>query len=228
METRALTETQALRLSNYLTASSAESALSTSPTVSELASHGAVHAALLDALDVRCSMLIGAGGTLAELRQLGYSAEHLVKDVGLATQFVRSFGKTEVATSMLSNTEDAVCLAGTHAQTMLGISPKMLLVAAGGDQAAAEHILDRLFVQDAHQRAALTTGVHADPNDPLVNLRAKMRSSPLHGVNVEILARLGITGLVLRDRYGIGAEDLTRCLGCSVDDLAVLGVMVAP
>ena len=223
---RALTETQALRLGNYLAAAGAEPPLSASPTVTELANHGGVHSELLDALDVHVGCLIGAGATLPELRQLGYAARHLVKDVGLATQYVRAYGKTEVATAMLANTEDAVALAGTHAATLLGVSPKMLLTAAGGDRAAAEQILDRLFMQDANHRLAIAASANgADPNDPLLNLRAKLRCSPLHGVPVETLARLGIDGLVLRDRYGIGIEELTRSIGCSVEDLAVLGVM---
>jgi hypothetical protein len=226
METRALTETQSLRLANFLKASGAEPALAASPTVTDLANHGAVHSELLDALDVRVSMLIGAGATLGELRQLGYSSRHLVKDVGLATQCCRSFGKTEVATAFLSDTEAAICLAGSHAATILGVSPKMLLIAAGGDRAAAEQILDRLFEQDAQHRAALEAGAAGnDFTNPLHNLRARLRCSPLHGVGCEVLARLGIDGLVLRDRYGIGCEDLSRTLGCPVDDLAILGVM---
>ena len=225
LQTRALTEVQALRLGNYLNASGAEPPLSASPTVTELANHSAIHSHLLDALDVKCGMLIGAGGTLVELRQLGYSAQHLVRDVGLSTQFCRAYGKTEVATAMLTHVEDAVCLAGTHAQTLLGISPKMLLIGAAGDRAAAEQILDRLFLQDAQQRAALASGATGDINDPLLNLRVKMRCSPVHGVPVEVLARLGIDGLVLRDRYNLGLNDLTRALGCDTEDLAVLGVM---
>lgn len=227
METRALTETQSLRLSNYLRASGAEPALSASPTVAELANHSAVRSELLDALDVRVSMLIGAGATLAELAQLGYSARHLVKDVGLATQCCRSFGKTEVATTFLSDTEAAICLAGSHAATIMGLSPKMLLVAAGGDQAAAEQILDRLFLQEAQHRDALEAGaaVANDTNNPLHGLRARLRCSPLHGVGCEVLARLGIDGIVLRDRYGVGINDLSRTLGCAVEDLAILGVM---
>ena len=226
MQARALTETQALRLRNYLAASGAEPPLSASPTVRELADHGAVHSELLEALDVHVGNLIGANGTLLELRQLGYAARHLVKDAGLTTQFVRAFGKTETASAMLTNTEDAVAIAGTLAQTLLGISPKMLLMAVGGDRAAAEQVLDRLFVQDANHRLAIAASANgADPNDPLLNLRAKLRCSPLHGVPVEVLARLGFNGLALRDRYGVLKEELTRALGCSVEDLGVLGVM---
>ena len=226
IETRALTETQALRLSNFLTAAGTEPPLSKVPSVAELAEHPGVSSNLLDALDVRPQMLLGAGATLAELTTLGYGAAHMVKDIGLTTQCVRTFGKTETATAVLVNVEDAACLAGTHAASVLGLSPRMLLLTCGGDRACAEHILACLFRQEAEHTAAHNAADPHDQNAALSTLRSKLRCGPLHGVPVEVLAGLGIDGIVLRDRFGIQLEQLASTLGCAIDDLAVLGVMV--
>lgn len=225
IQTRALTEVQVRRLNNFLSASGTEALPSDNPSVNELAMHPGCSEALLGALDVNPQMLIAAGGTLSDLRALGYGSRHLTKDVGLTTAFVRAFGKTEVAASVLAHVEDAVTLAGSNASTLLGLSPRMLLLACHGDRAAAEQVIGRLFVQDAQRAAVMNAVDPAAPDDPLVALRRKLQRGPLHGVGTDVLARLGITALVLRDQFSIALEDLQMTLGCSVEDLQVLGVM---
>ena len=80
-------------------------------------------------------------------------------------------------------------------------------------------------------RAARASATAGAPLDPLAQLRAKLppphAPGVLSGVPVEVLARLGISAIVLRDRFGVGIDKLTAVLDCTVEDLAILGVCYA-
>ena len=212
MRPRALTEVQSQRLRQYLTAANSPDTLPESPTVKQLVENTGVNATLLDALDVYPAALVGSGAALTDLIALDYSARHLVRDAGFAALLVRKYGKAPVAAASLRTTEDAVTLSGTRASVTLGLTPKLLLNACGGDRAAGELVISRLInVYNAAtraravevERAAKAAANAGAPLDPLAQLRAKLPPSAgvLAGVPVETLARLGITALVNKQRY---------------------------
>ena len=227
-----LTKTQAARLRNYLNASTAsptDSELAAMPTVQELAEHPGVTAALLDALDVAPAMLLASNTTtLDQMLAIGYGTAHLVRSPGLCAQMTAKYGRTPTAVAMLRSAQDAVELsASVLVVKTLGISTRMLLDACCGDQASGVCVIHNLLMQHRLAEAAQPPQIQATAStatNNLAMLHRKLQVGPLHGVQPETLARLGLDGRALMQHFGIPIQDLSDTLGVSVDKLKILNV----
>ena len=196
----ALTPDQTRRLNQYLSASgSTGEPLAESSSVQALLDHPSVDATLLGALDVVPAALIFAGATLPQLRQLGYGASQLVRSPTTTASFVRSFGKAEVAASVLDGPESAVILAGTFGAQQLGLSSRLLLNACLGNRHPAMCVIGKLL-QDQN-----------------------LAPSPLGGC-VEVIARCGIDARTLGTEFRIPPEALPAVLDAKPEDLQLIGL----
>jgi len=223
---RPLTTVQATRLRAYVAARCPTAApLPEAPSIDALVAHEAVDATLLGAFDCEPAMLVHGGATLADLTALGYGAAHLARAPGLCAHLVSKFGATAVAVAVLKGPQDAVDLAASALVVKsLGVSTKTLLVTCQGDQASAVEVLRRLMAQDAEERALRARTAAAGPPTPMDTLRDKLRVGVLHGVGVDTLLNLGLTGARLNTHFGIGIDQLATELGVSTPELAPLGV----
>ena len=200
-------------------------ALPESPSIGALVAHEAVDAALLGAFDCEPAMLVHGGASLADLVALGYGAAHLARAPGLCAHLVVKFGATAVAVAVLRGPQDAVDIsASVLVVRSLGVSTKTLLVACQGDQASAVEVVRRLMAQDAEERALRARSLTAGSATPLDALREKLRVGVLHGVGVDTLLNLGLSGARLNTYFGIGIDQLASELGVTTSDLAPLGV----
>ena len=169
-------------------------------------------------------MLLHAKATLKDFGSLGYGARHLARTPALCSQLATSFGATAVAVAVLKTPQDAVDLSSSHlAVKTLGVSTKTLLVACHGDQASAIEVIRQLMTHDAEEREYQARRAPSE-RTPIDQLKEKLRVGVLHGVGVQTLARLGLTGAKLNTHFGIGIDELAGALGVEIKELAALGV----
>ena len=196
----ALTPEQTRRLNLYLNGSgNGDLLVAEGATVQDLIDHPHVDAKLLGALDVVPAALIFAGATLPNLRTLGYGASQLARSPTITASFVRSFGKAEVAASVLDGPESAVILAGTFSAQQLGLSSRILLNACQSNRAPAMCVISKLL---------------QDPN---------LAPSPLAGC-VEVISRCGIDARALAMDFGVPPHALGTVLDAQPHDLQIIGI----
>ena len=204
---------QARRLSAYLArGSGAAPALSKDSSVADLLASG-VTSALLAAADVQPSCLMRAGATLAQLRALGFDALDLASSPILTGQLVHHFGKAQTAAAFLKSPDDAVALAASEAQRLLGVCARQLVKACAGAREHCTAVLQQLSLRHAQTCAT----ADAPPAHWLEHM--SVTDLVAAGVDAQLLERLGVEPARLPALLGLTAERDEAAL-------ASLGVLV--
>jgi len=100
-------------------------------TVAFMKTHGVLSTHLITS-DVSIQNLKARGGTIEDLLQLGFDSIDLANSASLSHQFVLSYGEHAVHQAFMRSARDAVIIAGTPAQAILGITTTDLMAACVG------------------------------------------------------------------------------------------------
>ena len=141
-----LTAFQRLALFNACSNINAERALSLreNEITFQLLVENSVNSISVGTAGIRPSQLKQMGAQSAsELRRLGFSSLNL-SDPEFAMDICSCFGAEDVIESFLVSASDAVMIAGTEAQSTLGITPQQLLEACAGAPCEASETLKQL------------------------------------------------------------------------------------
>ena len=195
---------QARKLSAFLAQGAADAPprLTAESGVGDLIAAGCT-AALLRAADVQPACLIRAGATLSQLRQIGYDALDLSASPLLCGALVSAFGKPATAAAFLKSPDDAVALAASEAQRLLGVSARQLVKTCAGAREHATAVLQQLSLRHAARAPAGAT----DATDATAahHWLTAMTAADLcsAGVDAQLLERLGVDPLQLPTLLGL-------------------------
>lgn len=159
-------------------------------------SNEALNAGLLIARGVKAASIVAAGigpsklrdmgvADALTLRRMGYDPLYLV-DPSLCAEANAAFGAADVKHAFLSSASDAVCLAGSDAQQILGISAEELLDACAGASTEAFAVLQQMpqgqALSGVQAETLLSTGLRAqrllELGYSVANVVAQTHASP--------------------------------------------------
>lgn len=169
---------------------------------SQLAARG-VTAAHLRAAKISTEQLCRAGASVRDLVGAGYDCTDLSLNPELAKQFLNAYGRPAVVHAFLRSPADAVLIAGSGAQRVLGIHAEVLLQACKGDPFCASAVVQQLH----HQFSCAAASSRIPPLHPLFGVAAKTLATA--GMTIPKFELLGIPRTAMTTLLGIPTSDLS-------------------